>query len=139
MHSSLVTPEGTTALLPGRGVDRVPAEAYVLTAEQTAAKAVVRAARHDGPDLVLDMAVWFPHVELQDPSILVKTDGDIADVEQRGEPQVVTSRQGAQRRYERSGWTVTLHGAARRAPRSITVTLTDGDRSGSASARIPRR
>lgn len=137
MHPSIATPDGLVVQLPGWGVDDVPDAAYVLTAEQTAAKAIVRAVHHDGPDLVLDLAVWFSNVELQQPSLLVKTDGDLVDVVQWGEPHVVTSRQGAQRRYQRSGWVVTLRGAARRAPASVTVTLTDGDRSQTVSAPIP--
>lgn len=138
MHPTHESELGLVAQLPGIGVDDVPATAYVLTAEQTAAKAIVRGTHHDGPDLVLDVAVWFSNVELQEPSLQVKTDGDIADVVQWGEPHVVTSRQGAQRRYERSGWMVTLRGAAKRAPRSVTVTLTDGERSETVSASIPR-
>ncbi|NRQ48582.1 glycosyltransferase family 2 protein [Aeromicrobium stalagmiti] len=137
MHPSAEEPAGFTVHLPGWGVDDVPAEAYVLTAEQTQARAVVRAARHDGPDLVLDVAAWFTNVEPSSPSLSVKTDGDLVDVVQWGEPQVVTSRQGAQRRYARSAWAVTLRGAARRAPRTVTVTLVDGPRSGTVTARIP--
>lgn len=137
MHPSIATADGLVVQLPGWGVDDVPAAAYVLTAEQIGAKAVVRAVHHDGPDLVVNIAVWFANVELQEPSLLVKTDGDIADVVQWGEPQIVTSRQGAQRRYERSAWTVTLRGAAKRAPGSITVTLADGDRSETVSAKLP--
>jgi hypothetical protein len=138
MHPSGDEPAGTTVYLPGWGVDDVPPEAYVLTDEQTAARVEVRSARRDGPDLVLDVAAWFPNVELADPSLSVKTDGDLVDAARDGEPHVTTSRQGAQRRYARSGWTVTLRGAARRAPAALTVTLQDGDRTGTATASIPR-
>jgi hypothetical protein len=137
MHPSGEEAAGTTVYLPGWGVDAVPPEAYVLTAEQTSARAVVRAARHDSPDLVLDVAAWFPNVEMGAPTLSVKTDGDLVDVMPGGEPQVVTSRQGAQRRYAHSGWTVTLRGAARRAPTALTVTLHDGERTGTVTASIP--
>ncbi|MFC5677301.1 glycosyltransferase family 2 protein [Aeromicrobium endophyticum] len=138
MHPSGSEPAGTTVYLPGWGVDAVDPAAYVLTDEQTAARALVRSVRAQGGDLVLDVAAWFPNVELADPSLTVKTDGDLVDVTPGAEPHVVNSRQGAQRRYVRSGWTVTLRGAARRAPRTLTVTLHDGDRTGTASASIPR-
>ncbi|KQX74640.1 glycosyltransferase family A protein [Aeromicrobium sp. Root472D3] len=138
MHPSGPEPAGLTVHLPGWGVDDVRPEVYVLTAEQTAARAVVRSARRDGPDLVLDVAAWFPNLELDDPSLSVKTDGDLVDVVPDGEPHVATSRQGAQRRYARSGWTVTLRGVGRRAPRTLTVTLQDGDRTGTVTAPIPR-
>lgn len=138
MHPSIPTHDGAVVQLPGWGVDEVPAEAYVLTEEQTSAHATVRSARRDGADLELDVAAWFGNVELVDPVLEVKTDGDLADIVPGGDPHVVTSRQGAQRRYDRSGWTVTLRGAAGRAPGSITVTLTDGERSGTIEARIPR-
>lgn len=138
MHPSQQTAVGLVAQLPGWGVDDLPPETYVLTAEQTSARAVVRSARRDGADLVLDVAAWFGNVELVEPALLVKTDGDLAEVVPGAEPHLVTSRQGAQRRYGRSGWTVTLQGAAGRAPASITVTLTDGQRSGTVEARIPR-
>ena len=138
MHPTGDEPAGRTVYLPGWQVDAVPAEAYVLTAEQTGAKAVVRGARRDGADLVLDVAAWFTNGELVAPELTVKTDGDIADVVHAGEPHVVSSRQGAQRRYAGSGWEVTLRGVGRRAPRTVTVTLEDGTRSGTASASIPR-
>ncbi|MET0930335.1 MAG: glycosyltransferase family A protein [Aeromicrobium sp.] len=138
MHPSADEPAGLTVLLPGWRVDAVPADAYVLTPEQTAAKAVVRGVRREGADLVLDVAAWFPHLDLVAPTLTVKTDGDIADVTRTGEPYVVTSRQGAQRRYPGSGWVVTLRGVGRRAPSTVTLTLEDGDRSGTVTAAIPR-
>jgi glycosyltransferase involved in cell wall biosynthesis len=138
MHPSGVEPAGATVYLPGWGVDDVDPAAYVLTAEQTAARALVRSVRHDGPDLVVDVAAWFPNLELAAPTLTVKTDGDLVDVVAGAEPHVVTSRQGAQRRYAHSGWTVTVRGAARRAPATLTVTLEDGDRAGTATASIPR-
>lgn len=137
MHPTIPTYDGPVVQLPGWGVDEVPAEAYVLTEEQTSVRATVRSARREGPDLQLDVAAWFGNVELVEPVLEVKTDGDLADIVPGAEPHVVTSRQGAQRRYGRSGWTVTLRGAAGRAPRSITVTLTDGQCSGTVEARIP--
>lgn len=138
MHPSGEEPAGRTVYLPGWGVDDVPPEAYVLTAEQTAARAVVRGVRRDGADLVLDVASWFGNVEPEHPTLTVKTDGDLVDVVYGGEPYVVTSRQGAQRRYSGSGWVVTLRGVGRRAPATLTVTLEDGPRSGTVTARIPR-
>jgi glycosyltransferase involved in cell wall biosynthesis len=138
MHPSGMEPAGLTAYLPGWQHDPVPPEAYVLTAEQTRLRATVRAVHHDGANLVLDVAAWFPNVELTEPSLTLKTDGDRVDVVQWGEPKVVTSRQGAQRQYARSGWSVTIRGAARRAPRNITVTLRDGSREGTVTATIPR-
>jgi glycosyltransferase involved in cell wall biosynthesis len=138
MHASGEEPAGLTAYLPGWQIDPLPPETYVLTAEQTAMKAIVRAVHHDGANLVLDVAAWFSNVELANPSLTIKTDGDHVDIVQWGEPQVVTSRQGAQRRYAASGWSVTIKGAARRAPRAITVTLQDGPREGTTTARVPR-
>ncbi|QGG42756.1 glycosyltransferase family 2 protein [Aeromicrobium yanjiei] len=138
MHPSGQEPAGLTVYLPGWGVDDVPPEAYVLTDEQTVAKAIVREVRHEGADLVLDVAAWFGNVELEQPTLTVKTDGDLVDVVHGGQPYVVTSRQGAQRRYAGSAWVVTLHGAGRRAPGTLTVTLRDRSRSGTVTARIPR-
>ncbi|VXC36364.1 conserved hypothetical protein [Aeromicrobium sp. 9AM] len=138
MHPSGVEPAGLTSYLPGWQSDPVPPEAYVLTAEQTALKVVVRAVHHDGDNLVLDVAAWFPNVDLSAPSLTIKTDGDLVDVVQWGEPAVFTSRLGSERAYPGSGWTVTLRGVARRAPKQITATLTDGDREGTATAKIPR-
>ena len=138
MHPTGAEPAGTTVYLPGWGVDDVPAEAYVLTDEQTSAKAVVRSSRAHGADLVIDVAAWFPNVELTAPTLSVKTDGDVVDVAPGAEPHVVTSRQGAQRRYAGSGWTVTFRGAARRAPETLTVTLEDHGRAGTVTARVPR-
>ena len=80
MHPSGDEPAGPTVYLPGWQVDDVPADAYVLTAEQTAAQAIVRGARQDGADLVLDVAAWFTNLELDAPTLTVKTDGDIAEV-----------------------------------------------------------
>lgn len=137
MHPAGHESAGLTSYLPGWRTDPVPPEAYVLTAEQTALKAQVRGSRAEGPDLVLDLAAWFPNVDPVDPTLEVKTDGDIADVEHAGEPAVFTSRRGSQRPYPGSGWTVTLRGAARRAPKQVTVTLRDGDREGTASAKVP--
>jgi hypothetical protein len=87
---------------------------------------------------VLDIAAWFTNLDLVAPALTVKTDGDIAEIEHRGEPHIVTSRQGAQRRYQGSGWTVTLRNVGRRTPASLTITLADADRSATVTARIPR-
>lgn len=138
MHPSGVEPAGLTSYLPGWQNDPVPAEAYVLTAEQTALKVQVRGSHADGADLVLDVAAWFPNLDPAEPVLEVKTDGDVADVEHAGEPAVFTSRMGSTRAYPGSGWTVTLRGAARRAPKQITLTLRDGDREGTATAKVPR-
>lgn len=138
MHPSGLEPAGLTSYLPGWGSDPVPPEAYVLTAEQTALKVQVRGSRADGHDLVLDVAAWFPNIDPVAPALEVKTDGDVADIEHTGEPAVFTSRMGSERRYPGSGWTVTLRDVGRRAPREITVTLRDGDREETATARIPR-
>lgn len=137
MHPAGQEPAGLTSYLPGWQHDQVPPEAYVLTAEQTALKVQVRRSRAQGADLVLDVAAWFPNVEAVDPTLEVKTDGDVAEVEHAGEPAVFTSRMGSERAYPGSGWTVTLCGVARRAPRQVTVTLRDRDREGAATARIP--
>jgi hypothetical protein len=137
MHPSGMEPAGLTAYLPGWKSDPVPAEAYVLTAEQTALKVLVRGSRAEGPDLVLDVAAWFPNVDPADPTLQVKTDGDVADIEHVGEPAVFTSRMGSERVYPGSGWTVTLRGAARRAPNQVTVTLTDGSHAGTVTAKLP--
>lgn len=101
---------------PGWQRDPVPPETYVLTERQTALKVKVRGTRKAGTDLVLDLAAWFPHVDLVEPQLSVKTDGDLVEVTPGGDPIVVASRQGAERRYPGSGWTVTVKGAARRAP-----------------------
>ncbi|WP_162891047.1 glycosyltransferase family 2 protein [Aeromicrobium sp. A1-2] len=137
MHPTGIEPAGLTAYLPGWGHDPVPPEAYVLTAGQAEVQAVVRTVHQDGTNLVLGVEAWFPGVDLVEPLLSVKTDGDLVDVVQWGEPHVSTSRQGAQRRYPGSGWSVTLSGVARRAPRQITVTLTDGAREGTTTTRIP--
>ncbi|MBC7633276.1 glycosyltransferase, partial [Aeromicrobium sp.] len=139
MHPSGSEPAGLTTYLPGWSRDDVAPHAYVLTDEQTALRVVVRGARKEGTDLVLDVAAWFPNVDLVAPELSVRTDGDVIDIEHRGEPMVVTSRQGAERRYGGSGWTVILRDVARRAPREIAVTLQDGLCSGTVTARIPRR
>ena len=138
MHPSGDEPAGRTAYLPGWGVDDVPPKTYVLTDEQTTARAVVRSARRDEGDLVLDVAAWFPNIEMVAPTLSVKTDGDLVDVAPGAEPHVVASRQGAERRYAGSGWTLTFRGAGRRTPRTVTVTLQDGSRAGTVTARIPR-
>ena len=137
MHPSGVEPAGLTSYLPGWGSDPVPPEAYALTAEQTALKVQVRGSHADGADLVLDVAAWFPNIDPADPVLEVKTDGDVADVEHVGEPAVFTSWMGSARPYPGSGWTVTLRGAARRVPKQVTVTLRDGDREGTATAKVP--
>ena len=139
MHPSGPEPAGFTAYLPGWQVDDVAPEAYVLTAEQTAMHLKVRGARKEQGDLVVDLAAWFSNVDLSgyDPQLTVKTDGDVAEALPGGEPHVVTSRQGAQRRYAGSGWTVTFKDVGRRLPRRITVTLEAGPFAGTASARIP--
>jgi glycosyltransferase involved in cell wall biosynthesis len=137
MHPSGQEPAGLTSYLPGWQSDPVPPEAYVLTAEQTALKVQVRGSRADGPDLVLDVAAWFPNIDAVAPTLEVKTDGDIADVEHAGEPAVFTSRLGSERAYPGSGWTVTLRDVGRRAPKQITVTLMDGPHEGTATAKIP--
>ena len=86
----------------------MPPEAYVLTAEQTALTVQVRSAHVDGGDLVLDVAAWFPNVDLVDPTLSVKTDGDDVEIApRRRASRLRISRQDAQRRYPRSGWTVT--------------------------------
>lgn len=137
MHPSGLEPAGLTSYLPGWQRDPVPAEAYVLTAEQTALKVQVRGSHAEGPDLVLDVAAWFPNVDPAEPALEVKTDGDVADVEHTGEPAVFMSRMGSERPYPGSGWTVTLRGAARRAPKQVTVTLKDGPHEGTATAKVP--
>ncbi len=134
MHPSGQEPAGLTVYLPGWQHDPVPPEAYVLTADQTALKVKVRHARTVGADLVLDVAAWFPNLELAAPSLTVAA----AQVEHCGEPAVFTSRQGSERAYPGSGWTVTLPGGARRAPDQIELTLEDSGRSQSTSARVPR-
>ncbi|MET0447547.1 MAG: glycosyltransferase family 2 protein [Aeromicrobium sp.] len=138
MHPSGDELAGRSVRLPGWQVDDVPPEAYVLTQEQTSAKAIVRGARREGADLVLDVAAWFSNLELVSPTLTVKTDGDVAEVSHSGEPHVVTSRQGAQRRYAGSGWIVTLRDVGRRAPSTVTLTLEDGTRSGTVTAGVPR-
>ena len=137
MHPSGMEPAGLTSYLPGWKSDPVPAEAYVLTAEQTALKVQVRRSHAAGPDLVLDVAAWFPNIDPAEPALEVKTDGDVADIEHAGEPAVFTSRLGSTRAYPGSGWTVTLRGAARRAPRRVTITLRDGPHEGTATAKVP--
>lgn len=138
MHPSGYEPAGLTSYLPGWQVDAVPSEAYVLTVEQTALKAQVRSAHVDGADLVLDVAAWFPNIDLVDPTLSIKADGDQVEIAHRGKPAVFGSRMGSHRSYPGSGWTVRLRGAARRRPGKITVTLEDGPHSGTVTARVPR-
>ncbi len=139
MHSSGEEPAGFTVYLPGWQSDPVPPEAYVLTAEQTAVKVKVRRAHAAGPDLVLDVAAWFPNVEPVAPTLGVRTDdGGAAEIEHGGEPVVYTSRHGNERAYVGSAWTVTLKGRARRPPGKLEVTLDDAGRSGFRHCSRPR-
>lgn len=138
MHSSGEEPAGLTVYLPGWRSDPVPPEAYVLTAEQTALRVKVRQSRVAGSDLVLDVAAWFPNVELTTPKLVVTTDdGEVAQVEHGGEPVVFTSRRGSERPYPGSAWTVTLPGRARRRPGQIEISLADSGRSGTSVVRVP--
>lgn len=134
MHPSGQEPAGFTTYLPGWQSDPVPAEAYVLTAEQTALNVNVRQSRTDGADLVLDVAAWFPNVELTAPTLTVNRP---AQVEHSGRPAVFNSRQGSERPYPGSGWTITLPGGARRRPDQIAITLTSGERSQTKTVRVP--
>lgn len=138
MHPSGQEPAGFTVYLPGWQSDPVPPECYVLTAEQTALKLKVRRSQAAGSDLVLDLAAWFPNVELVAPRLEVRTDdGEIGEVQHGGEPAVFTSRLGSERPYPGSAWTVTLPGRARRRPGQIEVTLEDSGRSATGSVRVP--
>jgi glycosyltransferase involved in cell wall biosynthesis len=135
MHPSGEEPAGLTSYLPGWQVDGLPPETYVLTAEQTALKVQVRSARVDGSDLLLDVAAWFPNIEAVDPALSIESDA--VEVEHRGEPAVFVSRMGSNRPYPGSGWTVRLRGAAGRPPDQVIMTLADGGRTGTVTARVP--
>ena len=138
MHPSGAEPAGFTVYLPGWQSDPVPPESYVLTAEQTALKVRVRRVRAAGPDLLLDVAAWFPNVELVAPTLEVRTDdGDFGAVEHGGEPVVFTSRRASERPYPGSAWSVRLPGRARRRPGHIEVTLGDAGRVATATVRVP--
>lgn len=139
MHPAGMEPGGFTVYLPGWQRDGLPPSAYVLTVEQTSIRTKVRDVTRSGGDLVIDLAVWFPHVDLTqvETELSVRTDGDVAEVAPGGEPVVVRSRQGAERRYPGSGWTVTLRGVGRRHPRELLVELVAGSFSGAAVVRLP--
>ncbi len=138
MHASGREPTGFTVYLPGWQSDPVPAEAYVLTSEQTELKVKVRSSRRSGGDLVVDLAAWFPNVELVRPSLTVTTsDNAKADIVHGGEPAVFVSRAGSTRPYPGSAWSLRLLDVGRRQPDRITVTLEDGSLNGTVSARLP--
>ncbi len=139
MHPSGQEPAGLTSYLPGWRVNGLPAETYVLTAEQTGLRVKVHSAQVVGPDLVLDLAAWFPNIAAADPVLTIKSDGGVVDVEHGGTPAVFESRLGSRRFYPGSGWTLQLRGAAHRRPHTITVTLEDAGREGTVSTRVPAR
>lgn len=127
MHPSGVEAAGFVAYLPGWGRDPVPAEAYVLTQEQTAFQArILRAHRLGAREFALDVQAWFQNVDIESSlQAIVRADGAVLDTEVRrnGIDVVVNSRQGAERRYRGSGWTVTVGYASRSLPKFLDIEL----------------
>ena len=127
MHPSGQETVGFVAYLPGWGRDPVPAQAYVLTQEQTAFQArILRAHRLGAREFALDVQAWFQNVDIGSAlEVVVRADGVVldSDVRRNGIDAVVGSRQGAERRYRGSGWTVTVGYVSRSLPKFLDVEL----------------
>jgi glycosyltransferase involved in cell wall biosynthesis len=127
MHPSGAEAAGFTVYLPGWGRDPVPADAYVLTADQTQLRAKIVGGHRCGErEFGLDVQAWFQNVGLESSlTAVVLADGVVLDVEvaRNGSDAVVGSRQGAERRYPGSGWTVTVSHEARSLPKTLDVAL----------------
>ena len=127
MHPSGVEAAGFVAYLPGWGSDPVPAGAYVMTQEQTAFQArILRAHRLGAREFALDVQAWFQNVDLESSlQVVVRAGGVVLDtaVRRNGIDIIVSSRQGAKRRYRGSGWTVTVGYGTRSLPKYLDVEL----------------
>ena len=112
MHPSGVEDVGFVAYLPGWDSDPVPATSYVLTADQTGLKTKVLGCRRLGKgETEIDVRAWFQNVGLESTlTAAVAADGAPLDVAiaRSGDDAIVSSRQGAERRYDGSGWTLTV-------------------------------
>lgn len=128
MHPSGVEPAGFTVYLPGWGVGPVAAGDYVLTAEQTRFKASITGGHHTGPGAFeLDVQAWFANVgdrPVVEATVLARGVPLTVTMTRSDNDRIVESRQGAQRRYAGSGWTVAVEGAGRRLPDTLDITLT---------------
>lgn len=137
MHPSGVEPAGLTAYLPGWASDPVPADAYVLTGDQTQFRAKIVRARETGRgEFEIDVQGWFQNVGGADEIAAAVTADGVAlgvRVEPNGLDAIVASRQGAERRYEGSGRTLTVTHDLRKLPATleIALTATAGDLTGS--------
>lgn len=127
MHPTGHEPAGLTAYLPGWGSDPVPAEAYVLTSEQTQFRARIVKARETGPgQFEIDIQGWFRNVgEVAAITAVVEADGTAleATLEPNGDDAIVASRQDAVRRYQGSGRTLTVHHDLAKLPATLDITL----------------
>lgn len=141
MHPSGFEVAGLTAYLPGWGSDPVPPPAYVLTADQTEFRARIVRARHlSSASFEIDVQGWFQNVG--DPATVTATvEADGTALEVGVEPNhldaVVSSRQGAERRYAGSGHTLTVHHDLRRLPATLDVTVTGETGGFTGSRRFP--
>lgn len=128
MHPSGAETAGLTAYLPGWGSDPVPAEAYVLTDEQTRFRARILGAREIGPQqFEIDVQGWFRSVgEPATIEATVKAHGVALEtvVESNGKDAIVSSRQGAERRYDGSGRRLVVRHGLRKLPATLDITLT---------------
>ena len=128
MHPSGSEPAGLTAYLPGWGIDAVPAASYVLTGDQTQFQAKVVTGRRLGPkEFELDVQAWFQNIgDIADVSAVVLADGRPLEVTvtPNGQDAIVSSRQGAERRYEGSGLTLAVRHDLRKLPSTLDITLT---------------
>lgn len=127
MHPSGFEPAGLTAYLPGWGSDPVPAGAYVLTAEQTQFRARIVRARETGRgEIAIEVQGWFRNVGEPAAITAAVLVGDTAlevDVVPNHSDAIVSSRQGAERRYQGSGRTLTVRHDFRRLPATLDITL----------------
>lgn len=109
MHSTGMEPTGFTAYLPGWDRQGIDPRTYVLGAEQTRIRArVTGASLVDDSTLELAVLAYFQNVDFADflPVATAKLEGRAIAVIPSEEEAIVESRQGAQRRYRQSGWTV---------------------------------
>lgn len=133
MHPSGYEKSGFTAYLPGWRSDPVEPATYVLTADQTKLKAQITGGRRTGADTFeLDVQAWFQNVSdepVVEATVLAGKETLHATATRSSVDRIVDSRQGAQRRYAGSGWTIAV-----RKPRgpvadtlAITLTVTAGE------------